>query len=379
MTQRDYYEVLNVTKSSSNDEIKTSYRKLAMQYHPDRNPGDPTAEEKFKEAAVAYEVLSDPDKRARYDRFGHKGVQGGQDFHNYSNINDIFSAFGDIFGGGFSDLFGQQRGRRQRGEDGADLRVRLPITLEEIATGVDKTIKIKHYKTCGTCAGAGAPSASDYATCTACNGTGEFRQVSRSVFGQFVNIAPCSACSGTGELLKNHCPDCQGEGRVQGESSVKVTVPPGVNTGNYLTITGKGHAGRRGGSAGDAQIVMEEQPHAVFERENDDVYMNATVDFPTAALGSEIEVQTLYGKENVKIEPGTQPGSLIRLKGKGIPHLNSRGKGDQFIRFNVYVPNSLSSKEKSIVASLKDSENFKPSAPKKGARQFFDKVKEALT
>lgn len=379
MSQRDYYEILGVDKNAQQDQIKSAYRKLAMQYHPDRNQGDSTAEEKFKEAAEAYEVLSDADKRARYDRYGHQGMRGGQDFHQYANANDIFSAFGDIFGSQFGDLFGQQSGRsrkRSRGEHGADLRVRMPLTLEEIAEGVEKTIKLKHWKSCTTCTGSGAKEGSGYSKCPVCDGSGEIRQVSRSVFGQFVNIAACANCSGSGEVLKEHCVTCSGEGRVEGESTVKVTIPAGVATGNYLTVTGKGHAGRRGGSAGDAQVVIEEQEHEIFERSDYDVIMNLTVDFPTAALGGDVEVPTLRGEATLTIEPGTQPGTVLRMKGKGIPHLNSKHKGDQLIRFSLYVPKKLSASEKSILQDLANSDHFKPDAK---SASFFDKIKEAFS
>ncbi len=382
MSDRDYYEILGVGKSADNDAIKSAYRKLAMQFHPDRNPDNPDAENKFKEAAEAYEVLSDSGKRARYDQYGHAGMRGGQDYHQYSNINDIFSAFGDIFGQSvFGDMFGQQqRGGRKRSqrEPGADLRVRMPLALEDIASGVERTIKLRHWKSCSTCTGTGAKTGSGYSTCTTCDGTGEIRQVSRSVFGQFINIAPCATCGGTGETLRDHCETCEGEGRVEGETTVKVTIPAGVHTGNYLTVTGKGHAGRRGGEAGDAIVVVEETEHDVFEREDDDVYVDLVVDFPTAALGGEVTVPTLYGESALKIEPGTQPGSILKMKGKGIPHLNARGTGDQLVRFSIHVPTKLNSKEKTVLKELAASEHFKP-RDQRGESHFFDKIKEAFS
>lgn len=383
MTQRDYYEILGVSKTSTADDIKSAYRKMAMKYHPDRNPGDTDAENKFKEAAEAYEVLSDADKRARYDRFGHQGVKGAPGFQEFTNINDVFSAFGDIFGSTiFGDMFGggaQRQGRkRSRAEDGADLRVRMPLSLEEIATGVEKTIKLRHWKTCSTCSGDGAEPGSGYQSCSVCNGTGELRQVSRSMFGQFVNISPCAACGGTGEVVQKPCGTCEGNGRVEGETTVKVTIPPGVHTGNYLTVSGKGHAGRRGGRAGDAIVVVEEQEHEVFERDEDDVYVDLTVDFPTAAMGGEVEVPTLTGSTMMTIDAGTQPGTLLRLKGKGIPHLNSRGTGDQIVRLNVWVPTSLSSKERATLKELASSDHFRPSEKRSG-KGFFERVKEAFS
>jgi len=376
MTNRDYYEVLGVGKQATADEIKSSYRKMAMQYHPDRNPDNHEAENKFKEAAEAYEVLSDADKRARYDRYGHQGVKGGgQDYHDFNNVNDIFSMFSDVFGFGFGGQ--QQQRKRGSGEPGADLKVRLQLTLEEIATGVDKTIKIKHWKSCEPCKGSGATPGSGTTTCSTCNGQGEIRQVSRSMFGQFMNVAVCTTCGGSGEIIKERCTSCEGEGRVQGETTVKVTIPAGVRTGNYLTVSGKGHAGRRGGTTGDAYVEIEEIDHDLFARDEDNVYFDLTVDFATAALGGEIEVPTLYGTAILEVDSGTQPGSLLRMKDKGIPHLQSRGKGDQFVRFSVYVPTSLNSKEKQALKELAKGEHFHP---KKGHKHsFFEKMKEAFS
>jgi len=382
MSQRDFYEVLGVSRTASPDEVKSAYRKLAMQYHPDRNPDNADAEAKFKEAAAAYDVLGDADKRARYDQFGHAGMGGQQGFHEYSNVNDIFSAFGDIFGQTiFGDMFGgQQRGSRQRSrkEQGADLRVRMPMTLEEIATGIEKTIKLRHWKACGTCSGSGAQGSAGYSTCSSCGGSGEVRQVSLSVFGQFINIAPCTSCSGTGEVLQDKCGTCSGEGRVEGETTVKVTIPAGVRTGNYIPLTGKGHAGRRGGQAGDAMVVIEEQEHELFEREEDDVHMRHTVDFPTAALGGEVTVPTLGGQAVLTIEPGTQPGSVLRMKGNGIPHVNQRGSGDQLVHIDIYVPTKLSSEERSALKKLAGSKHFSPT-DHKSSSGFFQRMKEAIT
>ncbi|MEY3386024.1 MAG: hypothetical protein RIR53_835 [Bacteroidota bacterium] len=380
MAQRDYYETLGVPKGASTDEIKAAYRKLAMKYHPDRNPDDAEAEARFKEAAQAYDVLSDADKRARYDQYGEAGL-GGQGFGSYSNVNDIFSAFGDIFGQSvFGDMFGggRSQGRRSRKEPGADLRVRLSLTLEEIATGVEKTIKLRHYKPCTTCSGTGAGSDSGYITCTACQGSGEVRQVSRSVFGQFINIAPCAQCSGSGEILREKCNTCEGEGRVDGETSVKVTIPAGVRTGNYLSVTGKGHAGRRGGEAGDAIVVVEELEHEHFERQDDDVTYGLTIDMLTASLGGSVTVPTLTGSAEIDIDAGTQPGSTLRMKGKGIPHLNSRGSGDQLIEIQVAIPTKLSGDERKTLESLRSSKNFRSPDQSKGS-SFFTKFKEVLS
>lgn len=396
MAKRDYYEVLGVERSATKEEIKSSYRKLALQYHPDRNPGDTEAEDKFKEATEAYEILSDEQKRARYDRFGHQGMRSGQDFHQYQNANDIFSVFSDLFGGGgggsiFEQMFGGGGGgrqggqRRSVGEPGSDLKVRLPMTLEEIATGIEKTISLKHWVECDTCNGSGAKPGSGHTTCTLCNGSGEIRQVSRSVFGQFINVTMCNNCNGSGQVIKEPCVTCRGDGRVRGESTLKVTVPAGVTTGNYIPVRGKGNAGRRGGDAGDVIVVIEEQEHEHFVREEDNVIYDLTISFPDAALGGDVEVPTLDGSATLTIEAGTQPGTLLRMRDKGIPHLNQYGRGDQIVRVNVFVPTKLTSKEKEVLRELAKSAHISPGADhekegkgKKG-RDFFDKVREVFS
>lgn len=382
MSKRDYYEILGVTKSASESDVKSAYRKLAMMYHPDKNPDNKEAEEKFKEATEAYEVLSDPQKKDRYDRFGHDGMRGGQDFRNYSDINDIFSNFGDIFGGGsiFDDFFGGggRRGgsrRREQGERGSDLKVKVPLTLEEVAVGASKTIKIKKWSTCGDCSGSGAKSGSGSATCNVCGGHGEVRQVSKTMFGQFVNISPCQNCSGSGQIIKDKCNTCSGEGRVIKEDSISVDIPAGVEEGNYIPLMGKGNAGKRGGSSGDLIVIMEVLDHKLFTRDGNNVFYDLKLSFPDACLGTEIEVPTLGGTERVKIEAGTQPGTLIKLREKGIPYLNSNAKGDQIIQINIYVPKKLSSDEKGKIKVLRDSENFMVDKKSKG---IFEKVKEAF-
>lgn len=382
MSKRDYYEILGITKSASESDVKSAYRKLAMMYHPDKNPDNKEAEEKFKEATEAYEVLSDPQKKDRYDRFGHDGMRGGQDFRNYSDINDIFSNFGDIFGGGsiFDDFFGggSRRGggrRREQGERGSDLKVKVPLTLEEVAVGASKTIKIKKWSTCGDCSGSGAKSGSGMTTCNVCAGHGEVRQVSKTMFGQFVNISPCQNCSGSGQIIKDKCNTCSGEGRVIREDSISVDIPAGVEEGNYIPLMGKGNAGKRGGSAGDLIVIMEVLEHKLFTRDGNNVFYDLKLSFPDACLGTEIEVPTLGGTERVKIEAGTQPGTLIKLREKGIPFLNSNSKGDQIIQINIYVPKKLSSDEKSKIKVLRDSENFIVDKKSKG---IFEKVKEAF-
>jgi len=371
MAKRDYYEVLGVTKTATQDELKKAYRKLAMQYHPDRNPGDKEAEEKFKEAAEAYEVLKDDQKRAKYDRFGHSGMRGGQDFHGFSDVNDIFSHFSDIFGGSFGgsifdDFFGgrggSQRGRRsQTGTPGSDLKVTIKLTLEEIASGVTKKIKLKKHKKCSTCNGTGARDASSYNTCSVCNGSGEVRQVSRSIFGQFVNIATCSNCNGTGKVVSNPCKDCSGDGRVFDESTIKINVPAGVNDESYMTIRGEGNAGKNGGSAGDIIVVFKELAHEHFVRDGDNVIYNLYISYPQAVMGTEVEVPTLNGKAKLKIESGIQPGKFLKMREKGIKHLQNYGSGDQLVKVNIHVPKKVNSKEKELLKELDKMPNIKVS------------------
>jgi molecular chaperone DnaJ len=390
MAKRDYYEILGINKTASIEEIKTNYRKLAMQYHPDRNPDNHEAEEKFKEATEAYEILSDQDKRSRYDRFGHQGTRMGQDYGSYTDIHDIFSHFADIFSGGgggsiFDDFFGggnsRRRGsqRRSVGERGGDLKIQLPLTMEEIATGVEKTLKLKKHVVCKSCNGSGAKAGSGSTTCPTCNGSGQVRHVQRSMFGQFVNISACSTCNGSGQVIREKCESCFGEGRIHGEEQVKVNIPAGVENGNYLPLRSKGNAGRQGGDAGDLIVIISEKEHQHFVRQNDDVLYQLMISFPSAVLGDEYEVPTLYGTEKIKIAAGTQPGTVIRLREKGIPHLNSNSKGNQLVYINVFVPASVSGKEKTTVKELAQSENFRPK--KKGSgkeKDFFDKVKDVF-
>mgnify|MGYP003329335362 CR=1 FL=1 len=391
MAKRDYYEILGVAKSASADEIKKAYRKVAMQYHPDRNPGDKAAEEKFKEAAEAYEVLSDADKRARYDRFGHQGMRG-QDIHDFqnANVNDIFSMFGDVFaqqfgGSVFGDFFGggtqsRQRRRRDVGEQGSDLQMRLSLTLSEIATGVEKRIKVNKHLVCTTCNGVGAKNSSSYNECPTCKGVGEIRQVSRSMFGQFVNIQMCSHCGGEGRIIKDPCSTCRGEGRVKGESTIKVTIPAGVNDGNYIPLQGQGNAGIRGGDAGDLIVVIAVAEDTTFTRNGDDVLLDIFISFPDAVLGTEIEVPTLNGNAQLTISSGTQSGTILRMKDKGIPHLGGYGKGDQLVRVNVSVPKKISSKEKDLLNTLNKSDNFIPhNGQSSNGKSFYAKVKNVFS
>jgi molecular chaperone DnaJ len=390
MAKRDFYEILGVARSASTDEIKKAYRQMAMKHHPDRNPGNKEAEERFKEAAGAYEVLGDSEKRQRYDQFGHEGLRG-TNYRDFTDVNDVFTTFGDIFGGSFGgsifeEVFGgNQRTRRRstthQGQPGSDLRVRLPMTLEEIATGVEKKIKVKRQKKCDVCSGSGAKSTSGRTTCPQCNGTGELRQVSRSMFGQFVNITTCPTCGGEGRIIKDPCSNCHGEGRVHGESTIKVNVPAGVANGNYIPLQGQGNAGRRGGPSGDLIVVIEEQPHEYFKRNEDDIIFDLYISFPNAALGGSVEIPTLTGKAKLTIDPGTPAGRLLRMRERGIPHLNGYGHGDQLVRVNVWVPSRLNVKEKELLKELASSEHMTPTEEESRAsdRTFFDKVKDVFS
>jgi molecular chaperone DnaJ len=385
--KRDYYEILGVQRNASEDEIKKSYRKLALQYHPDRNPNNKDAEDKFKEATEAYEVLSDQQKRQRYDQFGHQGMRGGSDFHQYQDINDIFSHFGDIFGGSggsiFEEMFGGQqrrRGPRSTGEPGSDLRIRLKLTLEEIAAGVEKKLKIKKWRACSACSGNGAKPGSSRSSCPQCQGTGELRQVSRSMFGQFVNVSACAFCGGTGQIIKEKCHTCDGEGREQGESTIKINVPAGVSEGNYMTLQGQGNAGRRGGHSGDVIVEFNEEKHDSFIRNGDDIIYNALISYPDAVLGADIEVPTLTGKAKIKIDAGTMPGKMLRMKDKGIPHLNAYGRGDQLIQVQIWVPHKVNSDEKELLKELSDCEHINPTEEEKSkSKSLFDKMKNVFT
>ncbi len=385
MAKRDFYQILGIEKTASAEEIKKAYRKMALQHHPDRNPGNKEAEEKFKEAAEAYEVLSDPNKRQRYDQFGHEGMRG-TDFHPFTDVNDIFSTFGDIFGGGFGggifdEMFGgQTRQRRKTGNaPGSDLKIRLRLTLEEMATGVEKKLKVKRWKVCETCRGSGARGGHSTITCPVCNGAGEIRQVSRSVFGQFVNISTCQNCEGEGKVVKEPCTTCKGDGRIQGESTIKVNIPAGVSEGNYIPLRGEGNVGRRGGPAGDLIVVIEEEPHSLFTRDGNNVILDLIVSFPEAALGTEIEVPTLTGRARLKIEPGTQSGTILRMRDKGLPNLNGFGRGDQFVRVNVWTPKSLTSQERQQMKQMAGSENMSPRDGDSSAnsdKSFFSRARK---
>lgn len=384
--KRDFYDVLGVLQNASAEEIKKAYRQMALKYHPDKNPNNKKAEELFKEAAEAYEVLSDADKRRRYDQFGHEGMRA-QDFGGFRDVNDIFSHFSDVFGfsGGSGSIFeevfgGGRRGGSRRthaGTPGSDLKIRLALTLEEIATGVEKTIKIKKWQTCQTCGGNGAKSGSGSVQCLVCHGSGELRQVSRSMFGQFINIVPCTNCGGEGTIVREPCKSCDGEGRIQGEVTLRVNVPAGVSEGNYIPLRGEGNAGRRGGPQGDVIVVIEERAHEYFVRDSDDILYELTISYPDAVIGSDVEIPTLNGRARLKIDPGTQSGHVLRMREKGIPHLNSYGRGDQLVRIHVYVPTKINSRERDFMKEMSTMDNFKPSrSPNKN---FFDTIIHAFS
>lgn len=384
MSKRDYYEVLGVSKDASESEIKKAYRKKAMKFHPDRNTDDSDAEKKFKEASEAYEVLSDEQQRQRYDQFGHRGVNGNGGFGGGAGFEDIgfediFSRFSDIFGGDFSGGRSRSRGRRSSGQPGADMKLRIELSLEEIAFGTEKKLKVKKHIKCDECNGTGAESEEDFEMCGTCNGTGEVRQVRKTMLGQMVNVQPCPECRGEGRIIRNKCSKCNGEGRYQGKETVKVNVPSGVSEGNYITLRGKGNAGKRGGEAGSLVVLIEEKEHEHFERDGNDIYYDLVLSVPDAILGTEVEVPTLKGKAKIKIDEGTQPGRLLRMKEKGIHGLNRSGIGDQYVRVNVYMPKDLSDEERKHVEALRGNDHFSADNKEDDGKGFFSKIKDVFT
>ena len=367
--KRDFYEVLGVQKGATKDEIKKAYRKMALKYHPDHNPGDKEAEEKFKEAAEAYSVLSDDDKRAKYDRFGHAGLEGGAGFGGGGfggggmNMDDIFSAFGDIFGGrgGFSGFGGFDGGGRPQQNKGRNLRLKVKLTLEEAAKGTSKRFSIKKQVNCEHCHGSGSAD-SKTETCPHCGGSGVVTKIVNSLFGRMQTQAPCPHCNGEGKIIKNKCPHCGGEGVVQGQETIDVSIPAGVDNGMVVNVPGKGDAGRRNGLPGDIQVYIEVEPHKDFVREEQNLIYNLLLDFPTAALGGTVEIPTLDGKARIKIEPGTQPGKVMRLRGKGMPAVSGYGYGygDLIVHISIYVPETLNKEEKDLVEKMQQKDSFKP-------------------
>ena len=379
MAKRDYYEVLGVQKSASADEIKKAYRKLAVKYHPDKNPGNKEAEEKFKEAAEAYSVLSDADKKAKYDQFGHAGVDGaGPDFSGgFGNLNDILNdLFGGAFGGGFGGFGGFGGGqRRERVYRGRDIRVRVKLTLEEIARGVEKEISIEKNVPCPDCGGRGARNSSDIKTCPACNGTGQVQRVVNSFLGQTVTYSTCQQCGGEGKIISNPCHTCNGTGLVRQRETIKVKIPAGVEAGMQMTVQGEGHAAKNNGINGDLLVVIEEQEHPDFRREGSNLLYTKVISIVDAMLGCEVEIPCLDGKQKIRIEPGTQSGTVTRLRGKGLPSVNSYGTGDLYVKIAVWIPKKLTKEEKALFESIRQNESLKPN-PTKDDKSFFEKLKD---
>ncbi len=381
MAKRDYYEVLGVDKKASEDEIKKAYRKIAIKYHPDRNPGDKTAEEKFKEAAEAYSVLSDKQKRQQYDQFGFDGPNMGGGFGGFGaggfSMDDIFSMFGDVFGGrggfgGFSGFGGGQRAQYH----GTDLRLKVRLTLQEISTGVTKKFKVRKDIVCSECNGSGAQKGSGSETCPTCHGQGYTVRTVRSILGMMQTQSECPTCHGEGTVIKNKCPHCSGQGIVKGEEVVEINIPAGVAEGMVVNVPGKGNAAPHNGVPGNIQVYVEEEPNDTFVRDGQDIIYNLLLDFPTAALGGEVDIPTIEGtKVKIKIEPGTQPGKTLRLRGKGLPAVQGygSGRGDLVVQVSVYVPKTLDRQERQMLEQLRNSDNFKGDASTK--KSIFEKFK----
>jgi len=380
--KRDYYEVLGVEKNASAEDIKKAYRKKAIQYHPDKNPGDKEAEEKFKEAAEAYEVLSDPQKRQRYDQFGHAGMQGAGGFSGGGmSMEDIFAHFGDIFeGAGFDlgdigNLFGGGRSRGPRVRRGSDMRVKVHLTLEEIATGCEKKIKVRKLVQCKDCNGSGSKDGNTE-TCPTCKGSGRVIRQQRGIFGMMQVQAECDTCHGEGRIIKNKCPKCNGEGVVRDEDIITITIPAGVMGGMQLTVPGKGNAAPRGGVPGDLLVLIEEEEHKDFIRQDSDLVYNLLLDMPTAVLGGQVQIPTLTGDVKITVTPGTQPGKVLRMRGKGLPRIDQYGRnygtGDLLINVGVYIPEHLSKDERKLIEQLQNSPNIAPGAGQK--KSFFQNL-----
>ena len=382
--KRDFYEILGVPKNAEAGAIKKAYRKVALKYHPDRNPDDKSAEDKFKEAAEAYEILSDDDKRARYDRYGHAGVDGnaGGFSGGGMNMEDIFEHFGDVFGDGgspFESFFGGGRGgggrTAQRGQRGSNLRIKVALTMEEIAEGISKKIKVKKQSSCDTCGGSGAKDENSVSTCGTCKGSGYVRQVRSTFLGQMQTTAACPTCKGSGQTITASCTKCKGDGRMYGEETIDIEVPVGVGEGMQLSMRGKGNAGKSGGPAGDLIIVIEEIPHDDFLRDGKNVIYDLFLNFADAALGTSVEVPTLDGKVKIKVPAGTQAGKIFRLKGKGLPEVQGYSKGDQLINVNIWTPKKLTDEEKALLEKMRNLQGFTP-APDKNEKGFFERMKD---
>jgi molecular chaperone DnaJ len=377
MGKRDFYEVLGVSKEATKEEIKKAYRKQALKYHPDKNPGNKKSEENFKEAAEAYEVLSNDEKKARYDRYGHAGMGSAANGFGGAGMtmDDIFSSFGDIFGdafGGFGAFGGGRQGRRIN--KGSNLRVKVKLTLQEIAAGAEKKIKVNKYDICDSCGGTGAADSGSLSTCSTCRGSGHVTRLTNTMLGQMQTTSVCPACGGEGKTITKKCPACYGEGIVQKEEIIKINIPAGVGKGMQMTVGGKGNAPRRGGVNGDLLVVIDEEEHSELIREGNDLIYNLFISIPDAILGTHVEVPTVDNNVKIKIEPGTQPGKILRLRGKGLPEVNGYGRGDLLVNVNVWIPKSMNKEELKIFEKFKDSESFIP-APDKNDKGFFERMK----
>jgi molecular chaperone DnaJ len=378
MAKRDYYEVLQVARNATKEQIKKAYRKKALEYHPDKNPGNKEAEEKFKEAAEAYEVLRDDNKRARYDQFGHAGLGGaaGGGFGGGMTMEDIFANFGDIFGDVFGTFggFGSSRRSSRRTNRGTNIRVKVKLNLEEIAHGVTKKIKVSKYVPCNKCDGTGARDSAGYSTCSTCRGTGHVTRVTNTFLGQMQTTSTCPNCGGEGKVITEKCTQCHGEGIISSEEVIPITIPAGVGEGMQMTVSGKGNAARRGGVNGDLLVVITEEEHPELMRDGNDLLYNLHLSIPQAALGAPVEIPTIDGKVKIKIEPGTQPGKILRLRNKGLPDVHGYGKGDLLVSINVWVPKVLTREEKNLLERLSESSNFVPN-PDSSEKNFFERMK----
>jgi len=382
MSKRDYYEVLGVSKNAEESEIKKAYRQMALKYHPDKNEGDKAAEEKFKEAAEAYEVLGNAEKKQRYDQYGHRGVGssaagGGGGFSGMS-MDDIFSNFGDVFGGAhpFESFFGGGGGGgRKQVNRGSNLRIKVKLNLQEITNGVEKKVKVNKFVGCHPCKGSGAENASSFHTCSQCKGSGQVRRITNTILGQMQTTSTCPQCHGEGQTISSKCKSCHGSGLSKEEEVIAINIPPGVGEGIQLSMSGKGNMGERGGVAGDLLIVIEEIEDEELKRDGNNLLYDLHISFMDAAIGTQVEIPTVEGKARIKIDAGTQGGKVLRLKGKGLPQINGYGRGDLLINISIWTPKNLTAEEKTILEKLKESENFKPN-PGKNDKNFFDRMKE---
>ncbi len=378
MGKRDYYEVLGISKGATQEEIKKAYRKMALKYHPDKNPDDHTAEDKFKEAAEAYEILSDVQKRSRYDQFGHSAFQGAgtNGFHaGDMSMEDIFESFGDIFGdfgfGGFGRS-GRRTGRRTN--RGSDLRIKVKMNLGEVTKGAEKKVKVKKYVSCDVCNGTGAKDGSAYETCSTCQGSGHVTRITNTFLGQMQTSSTCPNCGGEGRIISEKCSNCYGEGILPSDETISFNIPAGVSEGMQLKVSGKGNAARRGGINGDLLVIITEEKHPELIRDGNDLLFNLYLSMPDALLGTTVEIPTIDSKVKIRIEPGTQPGKILRLRGKGVPDINGYGKGDLLVSINVWIPKEVSKEEARIFEKLRESSTFIPN-PDKNEKSFFERMK----